>query len=382
MSTVDPLDPTKPTYADKIKQLVDEFQALKASITSRLTGKVSSPVTGLAIPALTGKALSTLTVGSDELSLTWSVPNSFVLPPPVANSVIVYNAAGTALETRTFSAIGSTVAGNLTVTGSITTVGLTSTGPVIVPAATLPTHAMQKSQAEALSGRLVNIQRFLVYGTFTYTKTAGVTRQVFKVQGGAAGGSGAPATGANEVSIGFPGQSGAYGILFTGTDYNGCTIVVGTRGFGGVGVAGTAGGDSSVLTSGGKGLTCEGGRATGTSVIPNASMPLAVYPPSPVYPTAIPSPGTNDVYPVSPYGSATLDPALITSATLICIPGTPCSMQSGQPGPITYSTGAQTPSQASYGLAHAGGGTINRANQTAMTGGDGTQGFVEVWEYT
>lgn len=382
MSTVDPLDPTNPTYADKVKQLVDEIKALKTSITSRLTTKVTAPVAGLVIPSMAGKALSTLTVAGDETTLVWGTPNSFMLPPPVANSVIVYNATGTALETRTFSAIGSNVVGNLNVTGNTTTVGLTSTGPVVIPAATLGAHAMQKQQAEALSGRLVKIQRFLAYGTFTYTKTAGVTRQLFKVQAGSAGGSGAPATSSTQVSVGFPGQSGAYGELFTGSDYNGCTIVVGRGGDGGVGAAGEAGGDSSVTNGAGKGLTCEGGRATSVSVVTIASAPIAVYPASPIYPTPLPNPGPGDVFPSAPSSSRTLDPAFINSATVISIPGTPSSAQSGQPAPITFSTGPQTAGISAYGLSYAGTGTINRASQPAMTGGTGAQGFVEVWEYT
>lgn len=376
MSIVDPLDGTNPTYADKVKQLVDEVKAIKISVTTRLTGKVGAPVTGLALPALTGKALSTLTVGADENSLAWAVPNSFSLPPVVINSMIVYGATG-ALETRTFSAIGSTVPGNLTVTGTTTTVGLTSTGAVVVPAATLPMHAMQKQQVELLPGRLLNIQMFLTPGTFTYTKTSGTNKRVFLIQGGGGAGAGAVATGAGQTSLAGPGGAGFIHHVYSTYDWDGATLVVAAEA--GVLVTGTNGanGQLSSITKGSYQYKSNGGyggvSGAASSVFPRAESLSGVGGSG----SSTPAPGDISLPPPVSLPSPADCVSLSTSVNSIPAGGSSAfgSRQRDRWGSQGFG---------GYGSIYGGGGygCANIPSSSANAGGLGQFGFIAIYEYS
>lgn len=114
----DPLDPATPTYSSKLKALVEELQALKASVTSRLTRKLGTNTDNLEIPALVGKQLQALRVNSGATGLEFAPVANITLPTPVPNSLLGWDATGT-MYNATFSSIGSTVAGDLTVAGIV-----------------------------------------------------------------------------------------------------------------------------------------------------------------------------------------------------------------------------------------------------------------------
>lgn len=198
------------------------------------------------------------------------------------------------------------------------------------------------------SGRLLNWQIFTGVGTHTYTPTTGTASVIVEVQAGGGPGCGTPATGAGQTSLGGNGSSGSYAKKRITSAFSGVTITVGAAGVGASGGVGTNGGASSfgTLVSAAGGICGNNVGATSTAnyFVPQVSAPAA--------------PTTGDINVV---GS---------------VPGN--NFVTATMGIIQAS--AQTLFAGSYG--GGGYGFPNPPSTGALTGSNGQQGIVIVWEYS
>lgn len=109
--------------------------------------------------------------------------------------------------------------------------------PLTIANAVSAQQAMTLGQA---TGRLLNIQRFVTPGTFTYTPTAGTKTTIFYAQGGGGGSGSVQSTGASQVAASGGGGGGA-GVVHSIANPVAQSITVGAGGAGGA-----AGGNAGI----------------------------------------------------------------------------------------------------------------------------------------
>jgi hypothetical protein len=216
-------------------------------------------------------------------------------------------------------------------------------------------------------GRLIQMRTWNTAGVFTYTPTAGLGSVMFEVQGGGGGGAGAVGTSAGRVSVGSPGNGGAFGRGWfpAASVGSGINITVGAKGVGATGGAGTAGGTSSagalLSAPGGPGGIAGPSNPSQTSGGNGAT-------------SGVPS-GANLQGEVGGIGTLSLG---ISPGTLGAGGnGGASHFGGGAPGSTVNFNGA---SATSYGSG--GGGTVCSDSGTVLSGGDGQIGIVIAWEFS
>ena len=229
--------------------------------------------------------------------------------------------------------------------------------------ATLLTNFIAAIQALP-TGRLLNVQVFATAGTFTYTPTAGTNFVILEVQGAGGAGGGAVLNAAGYCSAGVPGASGAYGKSRFTSAFSGVIVTVGAKGTGAAGVTGGNGGSSSF----GALLSAAGGPGGGPGVSQNGS-----------------ASGGNGAYSVATGANISSRPGQGDGLSLTIAntqvgqgaPGGASLFGSGGLGVPINTNGAAAVSRGS-----GGGGTAGSGNTSALTGGNGADGIVIVWEYS
>ncbi|EPT4025377.1 hypothetical protein ACVQMG_003646, partial [Enterobacter roggenkampii] len=213
------------------------------------------------------------------------------------------------------------------------------------------------------TGRLINVKTFTSSGT--YTPTAGMKFCIVKGIGGGGAGGGAPATAAGNVGLGAGGHAGAYGEgQFTAAQIGASQTV--TVGYGGTGspTSGGNGGSSSL----GSLITFGGG--SGASSSGNTAPPLNAGNGN----AAAVCTGANIISgtgPLSVIGQIT--------STSVGYSGTGANSSFGAGGGATNTTGNGA---AANGYGAGGGGAFAfSSNATARSGGNGSPGFVIIFEY-
>lgn len=212
-------------------------------------------------------------------------------------------------------------------------------------------------------GRLINVKTFTSSGT--YTPTAGMKFCIVKGIGGGGAGGGAPATASGNVGLGAGGNAGAYGEgQFTAAQIGvSQTVTVGSGGTG-TPTSGGSGGSSSL----GSLITFGGGSGSPSSG--NTAPPLNAGNGNP---TAVCT-GANII---SGTGGASIIGQITSSSVGYSGPGANSAFGTG--GVATNVTGNGA-SAGGYG-AGGGGACAFSSNATARTGGNGSPGFVTIFEY-
>ncbi len=115
-------------------------------------------------------------------------------------------------------------------------------------------------------GRLIGRTVYVTAGSYTYAAPAGARRTRIRAAGGAGAGGGTQATSGTQVAVGGGGGAGANGEIWVEDDCDGVTVTVGAAGVAAAGMAGGAGGDTSVGTL----LACPAGQggALGVAAVP------------------------------------------------------------------------------------------------------------------
>lgn len=225
------------------------------------------------------------------------------------------------------------------------------------------TNVVQDTNILGISGRLLNVQTFTSSGT--YTPTAGMKFCIVKGIGGGGAGGGAPATAAGNVGLGAGGHAGAYGEgQFTAAQIGASqTVTVGSGGTGSP-TSGGNGGSSSL----GSLITFGGG--SGASSSGNTAPPLNAGNGN----AAAVCTGANIISgtgPLSVIGQIT--------STSVGYSGTGANSSFGAGGGATNTTGNGVAANG-YG-AGGGGACAFSSNATARSGGNGSPGFVIIFEY-
>jgi hypothetical protein len=217
----------------------------------------------------------------------------------------------------------------------------------------------------ATKGSLLNVQTFSTVGTATYTPTTGTAYVIVEVQAGGGAGAGCPIAAGG--AAGVPGAAGAYGMGKYTSAFAGLTVTVGAAG---VAAAGTTGGNGGASSFGGL-LTCPGGAGGTTST--NVAVQITGGQGSPASPT-----GANLISGQSDCGQMSLT-----------TPGNPSCAYGGGGGRTKFGGGGvgttvnangAAPSATSYGAG--GAGTAAVGTSGTLTGGNGAQGVVYVWEFS
>ncbi|BCG50058.1 hypothetical protein [Ralstonia phage RP13] len=223
-----------------------------------------------------------------------------------------------------------------------------------------------KLDVSAAVGRLLNVQKFLTAGTFTYTPTTGTTRILAKMVGAGGGGGGAQATNSSQNSCGGGGGSGAYAELFLTGGFSGQTIITGAAAVNTAGANGNNGGLTSFC-----GISCAGG-AGGWMAI-NTS-----------YAFAMPSSASMAVS-----GSLTASGIIVLSLNGNCghvgilNPAIGTFGGRGADSPLGAGGIAIASGVGGAGTNNGGGGagSVLGTNGTALAGGQGAPGGVIIYEY-
>lgn len=219
-------------------------------------------------------------------------------------------------------------------------------------------------------GRLLNVQRFVLSGT--YTPTPGTKKALIRAVGGGGGGGGCPATSSTQQSTAGGGQSGAYAeIILDGPFQPSYNITVGTGGVAGTKAPTSGGGGGSTLIPGV--LTVPGGAGgyAGAAVAPTISVGGVSN--GTAFPTVIT--GTNRVLMPAAGGQ----PALILGSSTNQAKG-------GTGGSSPLGIGGQgglggAPGLAGLGFGAGGGGCSQLAGNAGDVGGAGSTGYLEIWEF-
>lgn len=214
-----------------------------------------------------------------------------------------------------------------------------------------------------LQGRLLNVQRFTSSGT--YTPTTGTRFIIATLVGGGGAGGGGATTGGGQSSVGSGGSSGQVLKSRFDTGFSGATVTIGSGGTPNSGLAGGAGGSTSL----GALATAVGG-VGGATAGPTGGVAVS----SPTNPSAINS-GNILAIPGNPGGSG-----IIISAGSVQLSG------AGAPGPLGGGGGSPSGSSsggagaANSGAGGAGGGRA-ASSGTSVSGGAGGSGIVIIEEY-
>jgi len=295
-------------------------------------------------------------------------------------AIRVNNSAGTDADLR-FANSAST-AGKITYTSSDMTfttaaserMRITSTGAISVGSSGTATGTSGQVLTSAgssapptwttistsASGTLIRAPRILTSGT-SYTTPSNCTTIVVELLGGGGGGGGNSGSSSNGVY--GSGSAGAYTYkTFTVTGSTAYTYAIGAAGTGASGAGGTGG--STTFTVGATTVTATGG--TGGSSSTGGSITAGVT-------------STNgDVNFSSMYGYA---PVSTSTSIGVCIFGGSASPFGA--GGAKIITNANTNGAAATGYGSGGSGSWHASTGGGgSTGGNGSQGFIRVWEYT
>lgn len=217
--------------------------------------------------------------------------------------------------------------------------------------------------ANAQRGRLIGQKSFTSPGVTTYTATPGTRFVIVEVQGAGGSGGGSLATGANVISIGSGGSSGAYAKALIDSGFDGVPITVGARGTATVGGFGVNGESSSFGTY----VSAPGG-AGGSRGGPTAA-------PWNTGQTTSPQPSGGNIVSVGGAGGG-VSVALSAAQGFGGVGGS--SVFGGGGG----ATAPGVNGGGAVGYGSGGGGTMNGQNaSSALAGGNGGHGCVIVWEF-
>lgn len=224
-------------------------------------------------------------------------------------------------------------------------------------------------------GVLVGVQYITTTGAYTYTPTAGTNSIVVELQGAGGGGGGVAQAAGSQVNFATGGSGGAYLIKRLTANFSGATGNVGAKGVGGAAGNnnGSAGGDTTFVDTAGSPTTYTARGGNGGEFQGSAALPLG-----PRVGVAGGTATNGDVnVPGGPSGIAF---SINTG-----------SVAGGNGGSSRFSGGALSVSASGSGgtagnsAAGKGGGgsgavSVNNAGGN-KAGGDGSDGFVIIWEY-
>jgi hypothetical protein len=315
------------------------------------------PFSGLGNNGLTQntvrKGVAVVTVKAGAAAAT----GSQVTPAPDAGYIGLYAVTVAFGQTTITAGNISTVATAPLINSTLHGLAPTFTVSPVVPAATLPSHALPLGQAV---GRLIGVQVFVTSGT--YNPTPGTTSIVAEGVGGGAAGGGAAATAGTTVSVGSGGTAGSYGKGRYTSGFAGQAVVIGASG---VPVSGSNGGNGST-TSLGSLLSIPGG--TGGSRAGAAAPPFMAVGSSGTAPSGANLIGS---------GGAPGSPGIAISTTF----GVP-----GSGGPSAFGAGASTSASGIIGAGAngpgaGGAGAFQGISGAALSGGTGANGILVIYEY-
>lgn len=235
-------------------------------------------------------------------------------------------------------------------------------GSLPVGTATQPNHAMQFGQAV---GRLVGPPQVFT-SSGTYTPTPGAKSIIVEAVGGGGAGGGATAGSSTSNSVGGGGGSGAYAMILISSGFSSVPFAIGTAGQGVVGSTGGNGGSTIFGTF----LTCLGGNGGATGTASNAAAlgggAFGVSEPTVSGATAL----------------ASMGGAAATTGYML----TPQGGNAGGGANSPFGVGARGAGLGigndATGRGAGGGGALNVAStSSAQRGGNGTAGYIRVWEY-
>jgi hypothetical protein len=243
-------------------------------------------------------------------------------------------------------------------TGAVQVVAPGTSGNVLTSNGTTWTS----SAASGGTGRLIRAPQVITNtSTTTYTTPAGCTGIYVELLGGGGGGGGCSATNNN---IGGSGAAGSYASkYFTVTASTGYTVAIGAAGTGGAAGAnaGTAGGNTTI-TVGATTVTAVGGTA-GAAGSDNTSKTASGVTATNGDLNASSQPGT------STFINATTNQQIATGGS------TPYG---GGGTKIFSNTAGDGAAATGYGA----GGSGGFSRGATQAGGNGSQGFIRIWEYT
>lgn len=239
-----------------------------------------------------------------------------------------------------------------------------------VAPATQSAHAMQLGQA---TGRLIAVRKFDVPGTSVYTPTPGTRSIIVEVcGGGGGGGSNSHTPSAGFASVGSGGSAGATAKGEFNGSFAGLLITVGAGGAGGVvsgsGSNGSNGGSSSLGA-----LISAGGGVGGL-----AGIVVSVFPTSSPEQSSIAAGVGGTIF--NGAGAAG-DKGILYAANNVSS-GKGASTAYGAGGyskSLAAGTGQQAGAHAT-GYGAGGGGAASVTGGSNTTGGNGSPGFVIIWE--
>ncbi|HHQ6623812.1 TPA: hypothetical protein ACSTL5_000246 [Serratia fonticola] len=234
------------------------------------------------------------------------------------------------------------------------------------------TTTLKNNLASAINtqatGRMLNVQRFTVSGT--YTPTPGTKFIIVEAVGGGGGGGGAAATNASTAAVSGGGASGSYvrskfDISSFGASVS---ISVGSGGAGGIsGNPGSTGGDTKV----GSLITVNGGLGGTTSSSPSSSAFIAVG----GAPGGDPI-GGNIISSQGSRGGA----GLFFNSSTGAVGGDGAPSPIGGGGVGSGSSGATGTNGSRFG--GGGGGNARQPSSSAVNGYSGSPGVVIIYEYS
>lgn len=217
----------------------------------------------------------------------------------------------------------------------------------------------------ATGGRLLNVQRFLTAGTFTYNKTPGTRFVIVEVQGGGGGGGGTFDALANQRSVAGGGGAGAYARSLISSAFDGVTLIIGAGGVSGPANSNTSGGVGGTTRFGDL-IVCPGGN--GGTFSSNWAMPIHTSgAPSGIATT----PGNLYNY-SAPHGT----PGYYANNGWLSGAGASSLMGVGG-----FQVGQTTPGADAGGNGSGGGGASTGATSAGQIGGKGSPGAIIVWEF-
>jgi hypothetical protein len=218
-----------------------------------------------------------------------------------------------------------------------------------------------------IPGRLLAVQRFTASGT--YTPTAGTNTAIIEGCGGGGGGGGAAATTAAQIAPAGPGAAGSWGRAQISAPTT-QTVTIG--GAGGGGAAGANAGSAGTQTSIGTYLVCPGGGGgPAGAAVAFANNQTFTGPGTPG--AAATSSGTLLYGAAGAAGQGSFN-SYNAAGGAVSVGG------SGPYGAGGFSVGGSA-SAAGTGFGAGGNGPFNSASVSATAGGNGTAGFLLVYEY-
>lgn len=225
----------------------------------------------------------------------------------------------------------------------------------------------------ALGGRLIGIQLFKTPGAGVYTPTVGTNFIEIELVGGGGGGSGVASAGASQVNLGGSGAGAAWLFALVNALFAGAAYVVGAKGTGGA--AGNNNGTGGVSTTfqltGGGTLFTAGGGGAGT--------PKTSFAPPITHFGGIGGVAINGDLFVNGQGNNTgIAPNAFVGWS--CPGG--ASQYSRGAEPSGVASGTSTAGNNAPGFGGGGAGAVSCNSGGAKAGGNGSDGFIRIREYS